>query len=81
MVVFECHPRIHDPLGEMVQFVEFGEHVILDGLGQRHVVRRENQFHICTYHAAGWAQKPVKVFARMFSLSAFEPQMDADERR
>jgi RNA polymerase sigma-54 factor len=45
MVVFECDARVHDAMVKMFEFVESRENMLFDGVGERDVVRGQNQFH------------------------------------
>jgi len=45
VIVLEGHPGVHHPGIQAIQFVEFREHVLLDGVRQRYVVRGEDQLH------------------------------------
>jgi len=45
MIVFQSDPDVHGSLVQMLQFIDARQHVILDGFGQGHIVRRKNEFH------------------------------------
>jgi hypothetical protein len=45
VVVFEGHPRINGALVKMIEFLQLSQNVVLNGLGQGDIVRRQNQFH------------------------------------
>lgn len=46
MIMVQCDPNIDGLLIEVLKLVDAGEHMLLDGLGQSHVVRGQNEFHI-----------------------------------
>ena len=45
VVVFERHARVHGAAVKMVKFLQTAKDVVFNCLGQRHIVRRKNQFH------------------------------------
>src|SRR6266446_8962086 len=45
MVMFERHTSVNGEAVEVVELVDPRHDMVLDGLGERHVVGRENQFH------------------------------------
>lgn len=45
MILLQGHSRVNQPAVDMFQAVNPAEHVLLNGCGQRNVVRAENEFH------------------------------------
>lgn len=45
VVVFQDDPGVYGALVEMIELFNFGNQMIFDGLGERHTVRNQNQFH------------------------------------
>jgi len=45
VIVLKRHPGMHHPGSQAIQFLELGEHVLLNGIRQRYVVRGEDQLH------------------------------------
>ena len=45
MIVLQCDPRVDHAGIQAIQFIELGEHVLLNGIRQRYVVRGEDQLH------------------------------------
>ena len=46
MIVLKRDPRMHHPGIQAIQFIELCEHVLLNGIRQRYVVRGEDQLHV-----------------------------------
>ena len=63
--MFECHAGVHGAPVKMVEFHETAKDVVLDGLGQRHIVRRKYQFHVSKMQPVGWKSQFLLGFARM----------------
>jgi hypothetical protein len=59
VIVLQCDARVDGPWIEVFQLGDPGEDVILDGLCQRDIVRRENEFHDWE-HARLLPQNPEK---------------------
>src|SRR5262249_32179706 len=45
VVVFEIDSGVNGPAIEMLQLIDAYEDVVLDGLGQRDIMRRQDEFH------------------------------------
>ena len=45
VVMFERHAGINRPAIEVLKLVEPGQNMVFDGFGERHIMRREDQFH------------------------------------
>ena len=45
VIVLKRHPGVHHPGIQAIQFLELCEHVLLNGIRQRYVVRGEDQLH------------------------------------
>ena len=66
MIVFERHPRVNRALVKMVEFLQLFHDMILDGPGQRDVVRRKNQLHAVKMQSAG---KKIQFFLEFSTYS------------
>jgi hypothetical protein len=60
MIVLERDASMQDARIQAIQFVELREHVLLNGIRQRYVVRGEDQLHIDNM------QSPTSIFNRQF---------------
>jgi len=71
MIVLERDPRMDDAGVQAIQFIELREHVLLNGIRQRYVVRGEDQLH-----ADNMPPLP-SIFNRQFLED--KPRMNTDE--
>jgi hypothetical protein len=53
VVMFEGHACVHGAPVKMVELLQTVKNAVLDGLGQRHIVCRKNQFHVSKMQPAG----------------------------
>jgi hypothetical protein len=66
MIVFKRHPRVNGALVKMVKFLQLFHDMVLDGPGQRDVVRRKNQLHAIKMQSAG---KKIQFFLEFWAYS------------
>ena len=72
VVVLKRDPRVQDMRIQAIQLVELREHVLLNGVRQRYVVRGEDQLHTDNM------QSPAAIFNRQIPDQT-SPRMDTDK--
>ncbi len=63
VVVLKSNARMHHARIEAIQFINLGEHVFLNGVRQRYVVRGKDQLH------AHNMESPLAIFNRQFAAA------------